>query len=103
MSGSIKKRDEIAPEFKWKLEDIYSDEAGWEADFEKVKTLSAEVEKYQGKIGDSAEDMLALFKLSEQLERLSETLYVYARMRRDENNANARYQTMVDRIETLGV
>jgi len=103
MSGSIKKREEIAPEFKWKLEDIYSEESAWEADFAKIKTLSAEVEKYQGKIGNSADEMLALFKLSEQLERLSETLYVYARMRRDENNANPRYQTMVDRIETLGV
>lgn len=103
MSGSIKKREEIAPEFKWKLEDIFSDENGWEADFEKIKTLSTEVQKYQGKIGSSAQEMLALFKLSEQLERLSETLYVYARMRRDENNANPRYQTMVDRIETLGV
>jgi len=103
MSGNIKKREEIAPEFKWKLEDIYPEEAQWEADFGKVKTLSAEVEKYQGKIGSSAGEMLALFKLSEQLERISETLYVYARMRRDENNANPRYQTMVDRIETLGV
>jgi len=103
MSGSIKKREEIAPEYKWKLEDIYSDEAQWEADFEKIKSLSAEVEKYQGRIGDSAGEMLALFKLSEQVERLSETLYVYARMRRDENNANPRYQTLVDRIETLGV
>jgi len=103
MSGNIKKREEIAPEFKWKLEDIYADEARWEEDFTRVKELSAEVEKYQGRIGDSADEMLALFKLSEQLERVSETLYVYARMRRDENNADPRYQTMVDRIETLGV
>jgi oligoendopeptidase F len=52
-------------------------------------------------LGQSAKELLSGLKISEEAERLSERLYAYARMRRDENNANTHYQTLVDRIENL--
>ncbi|WP_054696874.1 oligoendopeptidase F [Syntrophomonas palmitatica] len=103
MSEMIKKRTEIAQEHKWKLEDMYPQEEIWEEEFNKLKDLSGQIETYRGRLGQSAQELLSGLRISEEAERLSEKLYAYARMRRDENNADTHYQTLVDRIETLGI
>lgn len=103
MSGKTKQRNEIDPLCKWRLEDIYKNEDEWERDFSAIGPMLEKVQQYQGQMGNSAETMLQSFKDIEQLDRLSERLYVYARMRRDENNGDTRYQALADRIETLSI
>lgn len=98
-----KKRREIPEEYRWKLEDVYSGGEGWEADFKRVKQLIQEIEPYQGKVGDSASTLLAVLELLNEMQRKSDKLYVYSRMRRDEDNANSEFQTLFDRAEGLGV
>jgi oligoendopeptidase F len=99
----IKRREEIDDCYKWKLEDIYENEQLWEQDFTALQQMIPEIEKYQGRLGASSAELLQALKLSEQIERKTEKLYVYAKMRRDENNAEPRYQTLFDRIENLAV
>lgn len=101
--GAVKKRAEIGPEFKWKLEDIYPQETFWEDDYQSVKNLAAEMEGLQGTLGQSAEALLKVLKLSDELGRKAEKIYVYARMRRDENNSDSCYQALFDRAESLSV
>lgn len=103
MSGQTKKREEIADEYKWKLEDIYANEDLWDKDFQKAKSQMEEVEKFQGTLGNSAVQLLDVLRLSDELGRKMEKLYVYARMRRDEDNANSHYQALFDRIEGLSI
>jgi len=98
-----KKRFEIDDMFKWKLEDVYVDENLWEEDFSEVKNMIPEIEAFQGQLGNSAQDLLTVLKLWEKLERKADKLYVYAKMRRDENNANSSYQTLFDRAEGLAI
>jgi len=102
-TNAIKKREEISSEFKWKLEDIYPDEQLWEQDFQAIKGLASEVEGLKGTLGSSAAALLKVLQLSDDLGRKSEKLYVYSRMRRDENNANHRYQALFDRAEGLSI
>lgn len=102
-TNAIKKREEIASEFKWKLEDIYSDEQLWEEDFLTIKGLAGEVEGLKGTLASSAAALLKVLQLSDDLGRKSEKLYVYARMRRDENNANHHYQALFDRAQGLSI
>lgn len=102
-STSLKKRSEVDPEYTWRLEDIYSDEALWEEDFKKVQGTFQELTQYQGRLGESAETLLSILRLSEQVERQVEKLFVYARMRRDEDNTRSHYQAMCDRVESLAV
>lgn len=102
-TSAIRKREEMASEYKWKLEDIYPDEQLWEQDFQAVKTLADEVNGLQGTLAGSAEALLKVLQLSDDLGRKSEKLYVYARMRRDENNANHQYQALFDRAESLSI
>ncbi len=95
------KRDEIEEKFKWELRDIYSDDAAWEDDFAEMKRVLGEAAKLQGRLGHSGAELLNGLKLLESLDRLGEKLVVYAKMRRDENNADDRYQALYDRAEAL--
>ncbi len=98
-----KKRAEIDNMYKWNLDAIYSNEGLWEEDFQSVKKLVQQIVALQGSMGQSAEALLKVMQLSDELGRKAEKLYVYARMRRDENNANHIYQGLFDRAEGLSV
>jgi oligoendopeptidase F len=65
--------------------------------------LIGDVSHFQGRVGENAEKLQACLALSEKLERMLEKLYVYARMRRDEDNADSFYQGMFSRIENLSI
>lgn len=99
----LPKREEIEQQYKWKLEDIYPSNEEWEKDFNKIKDLIPRIAQYQGKLGESSSTLLQIFKLSEQLQNLMEKVFVYARMRRDENNASTTYQALTDRAKSLSV
>jgi len=103
MGEYLKTRDEIDPKYRWRLEDIYAQEGEWEEDFKEVKILSAQIEAHQGKLGDSPASLMNVLKLLEKVERKAEKLYVYAKMRRDEDNANPHYQVLFDRAQSLNI
>ncbi len=98
-----KMRAEIDAKYKWNLEAVYADETMWEKDFQAVKKLLAEIVALQRTMAQSAQALLKVMQLSDELGRTAEKLYVYARMRRDENNANHIYQALFDRAEGLSV
>lgn len=103
MSGRIKKREEIHSGYKWRLEDIYESNEKWEEDFAGINTLMESIQAFQGRLGSSAGLMLEAFQQTEKLERRIEKLFVYARMRRDEDNGSTVYQALADRIESLSI
>lgn len=98
-----KKREHIDDKYKWNLKAIYPDENAWEEDFKAVKNLADQLVTLQGTMGQSADALLKVLQLSDELGRKIEKLYVYARMRRDEDNAVNLYQALFDRAESLGV
>ena len=97
MAQKLLKRSEIPVRDTWRLEDIYVSNESWEESFQKLGALGEKIITYQGKLGDR-ECLLEALNLSTQAERTASSLYTYARMRRDEDNANALYQGMVERI-----
>lgn len=101
--GRIKTRDEIAAEYKWRLELIYDDEAQWEEDFAAVRGEAQELVALEGRLGASGQELYDALQLSELVERRLEKLYIYARMRRDEDNRVSRYQALCDRAESLSI
>lgn len=100
-SSALPKREEIEQKYKWKLEDIYSSNDLWEEDFLKVKKLASEIQGFSGKLGEGASNLLNCFKACDEMLALNDKVYVYARMRRDENNANSTYQALTDRAQAL--
>jgi len=98
-----KKREEMDDKYKWDLEKIYANETNWEDDFKKLQQMIGQIAALQGTMAESPEALLRVMQTSDDMGRIAEKLYVYARMRRDENNANHVYQALFDRAERLGV
>ena len=102
MSNNIlPKRDEIDNKFKWRLEDIYPTEDKWEEDYKAAKSLISEIEGYRGKLSLGAHELLEALDHYHETQRILERLFVYARMRKDEDNSNAKYQALSDRAQLL--
>lgn len=94
-------RKELDSKYKWKLEDIYENDDKWEADFKKVNLMIEDLPGYKGKLGESADTMLKCFKLSDDIISLTEKIFVYAKMKRDEDNDNSTYQALTNRAMSL--
>lgn len=99
---ALLKRDEIDAKYKWRLEDIYASDDIWEEDFRKLKSMLPQIEGYRGKLS-SADGLYSALKLRDEISQLAERLFTYARMRRDEDNANGKYQALADRAMGLMV
>ena len=54
----MKKREEIAKEYQWNMEDLYGDNEAWEADFYKLQEGIGGLKEYAGTLGSSAEQLL---------------------------------------------
>ena len=94
-------RDEVSTENTWRLEDIFAVDEQWEKEFNEVKGLIPSVQEYQGKLGESAEQLSSALQLQDKLlERLGR-LYTYAHMRYDQDTTNSFYQGLDDRIKNL--
>lgn len=100
-SKTLPKRSEVPAEYKWRLEDMYASNSDWEKDLEKVKQLAEEISRKKGQLGQSGELLLETLRLQDELLKTLDQVYVYARMRRDEDNANSTYQALTDRATSL--
>ena len=101
MAETLKKRSEVARENTWRLEDIYENEQAWEDDLQALGREIAVIKTFHGKLGDE-EALLELLTRLYDAERLFSSLYAYARMRRDEDNSETRYQALVSRAQSVG-
>ena len=103
-SGQVKKlpeRSKIDDASKWKLEDIYHDNKAWDRDFTEVENSIPELEKYKGRLGESADALLEFFRLRDSVSEITGKLYVYSKMRKDEDTRSATYQAMSDRSDQI--
>ncbi len=94
-------RKDIPEQYKWNIEDMYADQDAWEADYKKSEAAAEAFASWSGKLGDSAENLLGAFTDRDALWLDVERLYVYARMRRDEDNRVSLYQGLCDRSHAL--
>ena len=95
------KREEIPQQYKWKMEDLYAANEAWEADFKKLQNGIAELQKYEGTLGSSAENLLKMHETCDTLNQIAEKVYVYANQRLHENTGNAYYQGLAGKAQML--
>ena len=93
------KRSEVAEKYKWDLS-IILPESKWDETFETLAGKKDALSKYVGKLG-SKESLLACMKEETEISLLVENLYVFAKMKQDENTALAESQNRVGRIRAL--
>ncbi len=99
--GALVQRAEIPAAYRWKLEDLYNSPEAWEEDLQTVERLATEFTAYQGKIGTSAVTFRQILELWDRMGRLKDKTFVYAKMKRDEDNTDSRSQALVERAQAL--
>ncbi len=97
----VKSRGEIESKYKWNIEAMYPSVDEWESDYLSAEQLSQSFSSYAGHLTESADMLLKAFKAKDQLWQKVEKVYVYARMRKDEDTRLAKYQAMSDRARSL--
>ena len=103
MSKPIRKRSEVAAEFTWDLTDIFPSDEVWRAEYEALKPYAEAVAAYQGRLGESAETLLAYFRLDDELNVRVGRLYGYANCKADEDTSNGFYQDLRGKALSLSV
>ncbi|MFW5995743.1 MAG: oligoendopeptidase F [Halanaerobiaceae bacterium] len=101
MSKELPARKEIEEEFRWNLEDIYSDEDEWEHDFSRVEESLNEIEELQGKLVSSARNLLEGLEFIQEIQKTIGQLYSYAHLKQDQDTRNQSAQTLYGRIQEL--
>ncbi|MDN5315093.1 MAG: oligoendopeptidase [Clostridiales bacterium] len=94
-------RADVPEKYKWRLEDIFAGDEIWEESLKSLEPIVDQLEACKGMLADSSAILLKALELDTSLDMILSELVAYARMRRDENNAQARYQDMTDRAMSL--
>ena len=91
---AIPKRSEVPVEDTWDLSDIFPTEEAWQAEFEAMKELPAKAAAFRGTLGRSAKDLLAWFRLQDDISVRLTKLHGYANCHSDEDTADSHYVDM---------
>ena len=83
------KHSEIPVKDTWDLSLLYETEKEWESDFASLDTHLADFNAFRGKLGASASTLREAYEKSDDLQRISEKVYVYAHLLSDEDIANS--------------
>ena len=97
----LRTREEADWKDTWAVEDLYRDDGEWEKDAGRLENRIGELAVYRGRLGESAEVLLAMQRTGDELNMLAEKVYVYANQRLHENTDNGTYQRLADRAQNL--
>ena len=90
-------RNNIEQKYKWDIEAMFPDEALWEQAVTQSLKKADSFAELSGHLTDSADSLLKAFRLRDDMWQQLEKAYVYARMKRDEDNRVSKYQAMTDK------
>ncbi len=99
----MKKRCEIDMKDTWNLEDIIPGNEAWEELYEEARGLLKEYQGFQGRLGESAKTLLSALQFEDRISLMIEKLYVYARMKSDQDTGNQENQARFGRAQALYV
>lgn len=98
---NLKQRNEIENAYKWDIEAMYPDEAQCEKDLEDCLALAADFAKYDGHLTESARTLAEALQLRDRIWLKLEHAFVYAHMKKDEDNRVDRYQALDDKCGSV--
>ncbi len=97
----IPQRSEVASEYKWRLEDLYENDEAFEKALADAGKYPEMLARFQGKISESATDLLAYFKLDDEITEAARNLIHYSNRKSDEDTRVSLYSGYCDRVEAL--
>ncbi|MCU7494387.1 MAG: oligoendopeptidase F [Ignavibacteria bacterium] len=100
-TGSLPARGEMEAKYTWNLEDIYKTAELWEKDFSWVEENAQAYKNFQGKLGNSAEELFEAMKFDDEMGMKLSRLYLYSSLSKDLDLANSENRARYDRISAL--
>ena len=82
-------RADVPVELTWNLDDLFASAAHWEAELEALDAARAEVQPYQGRLGESAATLLACLDTVEMLQQRLMRVGMFAHLRNAQDGTNA--------------
>ena len=96
----IRQRHEIPVKDTWAVEDLYPTDEAWEQELATIEADKNALAAYAGKLGASAENLLAYLTLMEQVDEKAGRLGNYAMRKADVDTRNTVYQAMHGKFMT---
>ena len=98
---TLPKRAEVPVELTWDLSTMYANVAAWEQDFREVERLTPTLAQYKGKLSASADNLVKLLQLRDQIGQVIDKLFCYAHQRADEDTAVSANVALRERARLL--
>lgn len=96
----MKNRDSIEEKYKWDLSPIVNGDNEFDSLMNEANNIIDNIGIYQGKLNDNNVILECLNKQSEA-SLIAERLYVYAKMKLDEDSTISKYQALTDKADRL--
>src|SRR6185437_11835914 len=97
------KRNEIAKEYTWNLESIFTTNDEWRRGYEALSQRVPELAALKDKLSESGKALFEVLQARDAVLEQLEKLFVYTSMRKDEDTTNSTYQGMYDQAMQLYV
>ena len=98
--GSNVERAQIPASCKWHVQDIYADEAAWQAACAEYKALLPKLTALKGQLTTAAK-LLEALRVQDELARFLDKIYAYARLQQDADNTDQHMQALSGEAEGL--
>ncbi len=99
----IPARADVAAQDKWAIHDLFATDDDWRAALAAAKEYIPRVQAFRGRLGESAQTLLAYLRLDDEISLAFDALVHYAQRRSDEDTRVAAYQEMVSQVTRLAV
>ncbi len=103
MNHTIITRDQVKPEDKWKLEDIYATDDAFGVSYTRCEGLISSFKSYENTLTQDPNALLAFLKAQDCFWEEMNKLYVYSHMRLHEDGNKSFYQDLSQKSETLSI
>lgn len=97
----LKKRNELEKKYKWNIEAMYPNEDQWDKDIEEVLKRTEEFKQFQGRLTENSTSLFNALDEKDNIWQKLEKVFVYSRMKLDEDNKSTKYQGMSDKCNTI--
>ncbi|QFJ53801.1 oligoendopeptidase F [Pseudobutyrivibrio xylanivorans] len=98
MAKELISRDQVRVEDTWDLTDMYEDKAAWEAELKFIEEKLQEIAKFEGKVCDSASNLLTVLDIDAILGEKFDLAFNYAERLFDQDQGNTEHQAMSQRM-----
>ena len=103
MSNAIPARSDIPQALTWDLTQMFESDQAWLAEYEALKAFPDKIAAFAGTLGQSAEQLLAFFRLDDEITLRLGPLMCYASCKSDEDTSVGFYQDLRGRAMNVAV